>query len=57
MDIIAHLGAIVFIFMSEHNMIVMDSSENKKETKNYVEFVFYRVPKKIMNHYYKFQID
>lgn len=27
-------------------MIVMGSSENNKETKNYVEFVFYRVPKK-----------
>ena len=27
-------------------MIVMGSSENEKETKNYVEFVFYRVPKK-----------
>lgn len=27
-------------------MIVMGSSENDKETKNYVEFVFYRVPKK-----------
>jgi hypothetical protein len=24
-------------------MIIMDSSENNKDTKNYVEFVFYRV--------------
>ncbi len=27
-------------------MIIMDSSENNKDTKNYVEFVFYRVPRK-----------
>jgi hypothetical protein len=27
-------------------MIFMSSSENNKKTKNYVEFVFYRFPKK-----------
>ena len=27
-------------------MIIMESSENNKDSKNYVEFVFYRVPKK-----------
>ncbi len=27
-------------------MIIMDSSENNKDTKNYVEFVFYRVLRK-----------
>ncbi len=35
-----------FYFKLEHRMIIMESSENNKDSKNYVEFVFYRVPKK-----------
>ena len=40
------LGNNSFYFMFEHKMIIMESSENNKDTKNYVEFVFYRVLKK-----------
>lgn len=40
------LGNNSFYFMFEHKMIIMESSKSNKDTKNYVEFVFYRVLKK-----------
>ena len=40
------LGNNSFYFMFEHKIIIMESSEKNKDTKNYVEFVFYRVLKK-----------
>ncbi len=40
------LGNNSFYFMFEHKMIIMESSKNNKDTKNYVEFVFYRPQEK-----------